>query len=146
MKPTPSFNAARSAGFTLVELMVVIVIATILGSIAIPAYRSQIQKSRRTEARTALLDLAAREERFLSTNNTYTNTPANLGYAGTFPVVVGSSYYQVNVTAFTQTTFTATATPIGAQATDTACGTFTIDQTGMQTVTGASGAKACWSN
>ena len=50
---------SRSAGFTLIELMVVVIIATILLSIAIPAYTSQIRKSRRTEARTAVLDLAS---------------------------------------------------------------------------------------
>jgi len=65
--------------------------------------QSQVRKSRRTEARTALLDLAAREERFFSTNSAYTNVPANLGYAGTFPAPVGSSYYQVNVTNATGT-------------------------------------------
>jgi type IV pilus assembly protein PilE len=86
MKSKPSFDAARSAGFTLIELMTVLVIGTILATIAIPAYRGQIQKSRRTEARTALLDLAAREERYLSTNNTYSSLPGDLGYAGTaFP-------------------------------------------------------------
>jgi type IV pilus assembly protein PilE len=50
-----------SRGFTLVELMVVIVIASILMAIAIPSYKTSIRKSRRTDAKTALLDLAGRE-------------------------------------------------------------------------------------
>ena len=144
MKPLLSRPAGCSAGFTLIELMIVITIATILFSIAIPAYTMQMRKSRRTEARTALLDLAAREERYFSTNSSYTLVPANLGYTGTFPAVVGSSYYQVNVTAATQTTFFATAQPINAQAADAQCGTFQIDNTGQQTVTGATGAAICW--
>src|ERR1700733_13568803 len=86
------------AGFTLVELMVVIVIATVLLSIAIPGYQTQIRKSRRTEARTAVLDLASREERFLSTANNYSQTTTDLGYSGTFPVTVGAGYYTLNVT------------------------------------------------
>src|SRR5438132_12993393 len=67
-------SATRSSGpamgFTLIELMVVVAIVTILFSIAIPSYMSYIRQSRRTEAKTAVLDLAGREERFLSTNPT----------------------------------------------------------------------------
>jgi type IV pilus assembly protein PilE len=134
------------AGFTLIELMVVITIASILLVIAVPSYTSQMRKSRRTEARTALLDLAAREERFFSTRSAYTLVPANLGYAGAFPVQVGGGYYQINVTAASATSFTATATPIAAQAADaTQCGTFTIDNTGQQLVSGGTGAVTCWS-
>ncbi|HEY2400707.1 MAG TPA: type IV pilin protein, partial [Steroidobacteraceae bacterium] len=143
MKRLPSRHVA---GFTLIELMVVITIGAILLGIAVPSYTGQMRKSRRTEARTALLDLAAREERYFSTNSAYTNLPANLGYAGTFPVPVGSSYYQINVTAVTATTFTATATPINSQTADaTQCGTYTIDNTGQQTVSGGLGAVTCWS-
>jgi type IV pilus assembly protein PilE len=147
MKATPSFQAAGSAGFTLIELMIVIVVATILMTIAVPAYTGQIRKSRRTEARTALLDLAARQERFSSTNSAYTNVPANLGFAGNFPIPVGSSYYQISVTTNAPgSTFTATATPINAQVGDTQCGAFTIDNTGLQTVSGTATATTCWSN
>jgi type IV pilus assembly protein PilE len=145
MRPTPAFRAARSAGFTLIELMITIVIAAILLSIAIPSYTSQVRKSRRTEARTALLDLAAREERFFSTNSSYTNVPANLGYAGVFPQAVGSGYYTIDVTTAPGAAFTAQAAPAGSQAQDTSCGTFTIDNTGAQTVTGGGGATTCWS-
>jgi len=56
---------ADSRGFTLVELMVVIVIASILMAIAIPSYKNSIRKSRRTDAKTALLDLAGRERTLL---------------------------------------------------------------------------------
>jgi len=144
MKHSPS---RRVAGFTLIELMVTITVAAVLVSIAVPAYTSQIRKSRRTEARTALLDLAAREERFFSTNSVYTIAPANLGYAGAFPVQVGSGYYRLDVTVNpTGTAFSATATPISSQAADAAqCGTYTIDQAGTQTVSGGLGATTCWS-
>jgi len=144
MKRLPSRPVA---GFTLIELMIVITIASILLGIAVPSYTSQVRKSRRTEARTALLDLAAREERFFSTRSVYTVVPGNLGYAGTFPVQVGSAYYQINVTINAPgSTFSATATPINAQAADlTQCGTFTIDNTGLQTVSGGTGAVTCWS-
>jgi type IV pilus assembly protein PilE len=133
--------------------MVVIVIVSILMAIAIPAYRNSIRKARRTDAKTALLDLAGREERFLSTNGAYTATAANLGY-GTFPSSVGSGYYTVaapsaGAGSFTGTAtappfFTITATPVvgSDQAKDTACGSFTLTSTGVQSVSGT--ATYCW--
>src|ERR1700731_5354958 len=95
-------TAARSfrpGGFSLIELMVVVAIATILFAVAVPSYLTYIRQSRRTEAKTAVLDLAGREERYLSTNPAaYTNVPGNLGYAG-FGAgnPVGSGYYFLTV-------------------------------------------------
>ena len=108
--------AARAAGFTLIELMVTVVIVSILASIAIPSYMSSVRKSRRTEARTALLDLAAREERYLATNSAYSSTASDLGYS-TLPGPTASGYYTLNVsvTAPSSTAaaqFTATATAV----------------------------------
>ncbi len=137
-------RGSRSGGFTLIELMVTILIVAILAAIAVPTYTSQMRKSRRTEAKTALLDLAAREERFFATNSAYTNVVANLGYTGAWPVTVGSGYYQINVTAASATAFTATATPVSAQATDSTCGTYTLDNTGTQSVSGTATSTTCW--
>src|SRR5580704_486474 len=141
-------RGAREAGFTLVELMVTIVIATILISIAVPSYQGQIRKSRRTDAKTALLDLATREERFSSLNNAYTNDPASLGYSGVFPQSVGSGYYTINVApptaaaAGVAAAFTATATPAGTQVKDTQCQSLSIDSTGKQSALDSGGGDA----
>jgi len=142
-----------AAGFTLVELMVVIVIAAVLLAIAIPSYQTSILKSRRTDARTALL-----EERYLSINNVYTNSPANLGYVGSssstnFPITIGSGYYQLNLPTTSLAvgaappSFTLTATPQGNQANDTSCATFTLTSTGAQSSVDSGGADStatCW--
>ena len=72
----------RTAGFTLIELMIVVVIVAVLLIVAIPTYLSQIRESRRTEARNYLVELASREERYYATQNAYTSTASNLGYAG----------------------------------------------------------------
>jgi type IV pilus assembly protein PilE len=143
---------ARLRGFTLVELMVTVVVASILFAIAIPTYTSQVQKSRRTDARSALLDLAGREERFLSVSANYTQTATQLGYSA-FPQTIGNGYYQVKVDApdpaFTGTgpSFVATATAIGGQAKDTACATLTVDQIGQHKSKDSSSADTsttCW--
>ncbi len=144
----------RDAGFSLIELMVTVLILSVLVAIAIPSYFDKVLKSHRTEAKTALLDLAGREERFFNTNNTYSSTPVDLGYAaggGAFPMTVGNGYYQVNV-AFTAArvaggivtpaTYTLTATPINTQLKDAPCQTFTLTSTGVQT--SAPDPTSCW--
>jgi type IV pilus assembly protein PilE len=161
MRTLPARRKSLEAGFTLVELMVSIIVATILISIAIPSYTSQMRKSRRTEARTALLDLAQREERFMSTNTSYSADQVNLGYSTSTNtswsnVPVGSGYYRVSVcvaaaspctgAATTGSVYLLTATAIGAQAKDTTCATFTVDNTGQQAAADSSGnaATTCW--
>jgi len=141
---------ARVAGFTLIELMAAILIAAILLSIAVPTYMSQIRKSRRTEARTAVLDLATREERFFSVNNSYSTLDFDLGYGGSATTsaaiankAVGSGYYTVTVTTPTTATFKIVATATCTQAKDSQCLTFSVDQTGLQTSTPAAPAT-CW--
>jgi type IV pilus assembly protein PilE len=160
--------SARIRGFTMVELMVVVVIASILLAVAIPSYMAQVRQSRRTDARTALLDLAGREERYFSTNAaSYTNTAASLGYAG-FGVAnpVGSGYYYVsNVcspacapSAVPTPSYTIIILPVpgSSQANDTPCQGFAVDSTGAQFAeTGGvwtqnlpanASAAYCWSN
>lgn len=144
----------RLLGFTLIEMLVTIVIGATLLSIAVPAYRSQIRKSRRTDAKTALLDLAAREERLFTTTNAYSTTPSAIGYGATpdqFPVVVGSGYYQVAAVAPAgpPAAFTLVATPVAGQGQDqdTDCASFTVDQTGNQSSlnsTNADSTATCW--
>jgi type IV pilus assembly protein PilE len=147
----------RSLGFSLIELMVTVAVLSILATIAVTAYTSQVQKSRRTEAKSAMLDLAGREERLFTTANAYSNLEAYLGYAAAGATTVmtnmpfGNNYYTLSVAvpdttqaATTPTTYLITATPVGTQANDTACGSFTLNQLGVQGVTGTSTAATCW--
>jgi type IV pilus assembly protein PilE len=144
----------KSRGFTLVELLTVVLIVSVLVGIAVPTYTAQTRKSRRVEARNALLDLASREERLFSTTSTYSNTPSDLGYGTsgtTFPMSVGSGYYNVAVTvvAGPPATFTLTATPVSGkgQDKDTPCASFTVTQTGKQSSADSSGTDStanCW--
>jgi type IV pilus assembly protein PilE len=147
---TPSKPAQR--GFSLIELMVTVGIVAILGTIAVSTYSSQVRSSRRTDARSALLDLAGREEKLFSTTNAYTSVGTSLGYGAAFPQNVGSNYYSVNVLSPDPAqpaaipTYAITATAIGPQAADTQCLTLSVNQTGAQTSTGTATAATCWGN
>jgi type IV pilus assembly protein PilE len=148
MATRSSLHPGRRKGFTLVELMVTVAIVAILAVIATPVFNQQIHKSRRTEARTTLLDLAARAERQYSTSNTYWgNTtagkllPPDLGYSGGWPITTTSGYYTILLSNNGDgTAFTFTATAAGAQSTDTQCATMSVDNTGNQTASD----PGCW--
>jgi type IV pilus assembly protein PilE len=154
MTTRPSFRAARPRGFTLIELMITVTVVAILAAVALPAFNNQIRKSRRTDARTMLLDLSARAERMYSATNSYWDaasalTPVDLGYpAGTaWPLASGGGYYTVNISNSTASTYTFTATVTGAQTTDTTCKTFVVDNTGKQSAADSSNAdqtQTCW--
>ena len=152
LKHTPPSKSAEH-GFTLVELMVTVAILAILATIAATSYTSQVQKSRRTDARSAVLDLAGREEKLFSTTNAYSQTPSDLGYSGAWPIPIGSLYYQVSVVSpdlsqpvATQPNYLITATAINAQTADTQCTSLSVNQLGQQTAVPAANASLCWGN
>ena len=111
-----------SQGFTLIEMLIVVVIIGILASVAIPSYNQFLQDGRRAEGQSALLDLAARQEQFFLENRTYTNNLANLGLPAPFNTENG--FYRItiacpqdaNANANCTTMYTATATAQNAQA------------------------------
>lgn len=141
---------STSAGFTLIELMIAVAIVGILATIAATSYQSQVQKGRRTDARSALLDLAGREEKLFSVTNAYSAVPTDLGYAGAgFPIPLGDNYYNLDVAAPPAVppalpTYTLRAIAIGIQAGDTKCQTLTLDQSGLQGSTGSGTPAECW--
>jgi type IV pilus assembly protein PilE len=156
MSMPPKSSKHASSGFTLIELMVTVAIVTILATIAVTSYTSQVQKSRRTEAKSALLDLAGREERLFSTTNAYSMDEVFLGYATVSTqmtnMTFGNGYYTLTATvpdpsqAATIPSYILKATPVAgtSQATDTQCGSFSLNQLGVQTVSGTASVSTCW--
>lgn len=163
MQPRSLTPLSRLRGFTLVELMIVVVIGSILLGIAVPSYMSSIRKTRRSEAKTAALELAGREERYLSTNPAgYSNTPTDLGYTsiGTGNPVGTGQYYYISAICITAAgaasacppstlagpSFLVTVRPMAgtSQVGDTQCTSFSIDSGGGQFATGSLPAASCW--
>ena len=149
---TTFLRPKRASGFTLIELMITCVVLAIIVGIAVPAYTQQMHKARRADARNAILDLAGREERFLSVSNSYSQTASDMGYTA-FPMTVNNGYYQLTVVVpdpgylGTGPSYLITATTVGAQVTDTDCTTFTVNQIGKQAAQksgGADNTATCW--
>src|SRR5687768_12740703 len=105
----------RQSGFTLMELMIVLAIVAILLGVAIPAYTSQMQRSRRSDAIASLQDIQLQQERYRADNPTYA-TAVQLTAAGT--TLPTSPYYTFTIANPTATGYTLTATPGPVQARD----------------------------
>jgi type IV pilus assembly protein PilE len=152
-KDQDSWRLVRSAGFTLIELMIVVAIIAILAAIAYPSYVTYITKSHRVAAEGCLSQYANYMERFYTTNLTYNNattpnplaTPgATLGFDCASPQQTGSNY-SYSLPSATSGAYVVQATPINAQLTrDTTCGTLTLDQTGVRKANGSTTLTGCW--
>lgn len=138
-------NKRHAAGFTLLELMVVVAIVAILAAIAMASYREQVTKSRRAAGAACLQERAQYMERYYTTHLSYNADPA--------PVIAQcdnevSPHYQVSMVAGSlgPKAYTLRAVPQGGQATnDTKCGTLTINAQGVRGEGGsATTADECW--
>lgn len=64
-------QCALARGFTLIELMITVAIVAVLGAVAYPSYQESVRKSRRAEARVALMEVLQQQERYMTQYNRY---------------------------------------------------------------------------
>jgi type IV pilus assembly protein PilE len=112
-----------SRGFTLMELMIVVVVIGVLASIAYPYYNDYITRSKIQEATSGLSDGRVKLEQFFQDNRTYLGGPAP----------TNTTYFNYSLSGASTTAYTLTAT-----GKDSMTGyTFTIDQNNARQTTAA---------
>jgi len=127
MAARPSMNR----GFTLIELMIVVVILSVLVGIAYPSYTQYVIKSKRADAKSMLSQVASRQEQFFLNNKSYTTGLAAVWDAGG---ISEEGFYALTVASGTTgsvaTSYALTAVPRLDQLRDVECQSFTLNSRG----------------
>src|SRR6476469_8399576 len=126
----------RVLGFTLAEILTVVVVIAVLAAVAVPLWCVHLLRVRRADAINALIAVQNAEDQYFGRNARYASgtqlnapNPAGLGLESRS----ARGYYDIEVRSADGLGFTATAraNQSGAQTDDTRCVEFSIDHNGM---------------
>ncbi len=112
-------KSLKASGFSLIELMIVLVIMAILISFAIPSYQHYLRHARRRQAEQQLYQIALDFEAYYHKHLSYLNV--------TLPRAIDNQYYRFKINLLNQYNFTVVAIPISSQQHDR-CGILSINQ------------------
>jgi type IV pilus assembly protein PilE len=125
---SPGGPMFKSKGFTLIELMIVVMIIGILAAIAYPSYRESVKKGNRRAAQAVMMEIVNREHQYFIANRIYAD---GVALAFTLPDDVENNYnLGITLDAGPPLGFTVTMTAEGAQLSD---GDLTVNSVGVKT-------------
>jgi type IV pilus assembly protein PilE len=135
----------RQGGFSLTELLIVVVIVGVLAAIGVPAYQNYARASKRADAQQSLLRMAQLQERYFTERNAYSANTSTLGYAplnGDANLAESTDgYWMLDVTAGGGAAFALRARPLPPH-TDPECASISLDSAGVR---GGAPDADCWS-
>ena len=125
----------KNDGFTLIELLITIAIIGILSAIALPVYENYVEKTRRVQACTTLMDLSSKLEIYYNEHHSYKDALNAKDYKNefyNFKITSGENSYLIK------------AIPLKGQKKDKICEVLTLDETGTRSIEGSGKLKNCW--
>lgn len=140
----------KELGFSLIELMVVVVIIGILAGVAIPSFTAYVENGRRAEGKAFALDIASRQERHFTQHSQYAGGFSSTASATNLVLPNGNTSENGNYTATIAvpagipTTYSISVIPA---ITDSTCGTLTLTNTGQRSVSTSTDVDViarCW--
>lgn len=147
MRRLNSGHGGTATGFTIIELMIVVILLSVIVVIAVPTYQGMVRKARRAEALETLYRIQLLQEKWRTTHTAYASL-ADLGV----PASTGSGNYTISIslpaspgdqTAYTATATAATgSTQVDDMANGVSCATLAINQD--EPVYSPAGQAACW--
>ncbi len=133
-----NLKISSRAGFTLIELMVVVAIIGILASIAVPQYRKFQAKARQSEASITLGAIKSLESTQLAANSSYSSCLGQIGFSRESTNANARVYYAVG---FSTAAATGTLCGNGSQQ----CNGFQWPSTGTAALVSCPAADAAFS-
>ncbi len=136
------------AGFTLIELMIVVVVISLLSFIALPSYTETTRKTKRADGIAAMMEIAQALERCYTSYGKYNSAKCtakvnNVVIANAAKVLSVKKEYEITIVS-TDSTYTLTGVPkTASQLKDLKCTSFILDNTGKKSATGTDSTK-CW--
>lgn len=128
------------AGFSLLEMLMVLAIVAILATLALPNYRDQMQHGRRMDAISSLLSVQMAQEKWRASHPGYAAL-ADLGWASAMSL---DGHYQLRLLERSAVAYLVTARPVtGGPQDGDRCGVYALDQRGPVMTEGYADA-ACW--
>ncbi|KGJ88256.1 type IV pilin protein [Thalassotalea sp. ND16A] len=137
----------QTKGFTLIELMITVVIIGIIAGVAYPSFMDMMNKSRRADAHSALMELSLAQSKLRGNCTTYASGIGSVSDCANKKVKGTSSsengYYALSVSGATGNAYTLTATAQGVQLNDTRCKKMTLAVSPSQPK-GVKAPETCW--
>jgi len=136
-------SSSLNRGFTLIELLIVVTVLAVLGTLAVTTYRDYVLRSGRSEAMTALMEVAQLEEQYFANRQSYTGSLSDLNYSTTTP----GGLYQLQLATSAAVHYSIQATALNGQRNDVACRTFTLTGLGERSAHDSGGTDTtgtCW--